>query len=191
MHLINCEVSLTLTWSEHCVLTLITTQAAVVAQGNNPARPAINVPTNATFKATDRKLYVPVVTLSTENYKNLLEQLRKGFKRTIKWNNYRPEMTNQTKNNNLNYSIVPIFTKVKRLFDLTFENENDRTSFSKYYLLNIQIKDFNVLIDGKNVSGMSIKMSKKHTNKSLKCEETMITRQVIYWTVNTFQSIAD
>ena len=191
MHLINCEVSMTLTWSQHRVLTRITTQAAVAAQGNNPARPAINVPTNAAFETTDRKLYVPVVTLSTENHKKLLEPSRTGFERTIKWNNYRPEMTNQTKNNNLNYSIDRIFTKVKRLFVLTFENENDRTSFSKFYLLNIQIKNLNVLIDGKKFFDMSIKMTKKHTNKLLKWEETMITRQVIYWTINTFQNIAD
>ena len=62
---INCEVSLNLTWSENCVLTDITTQTARAAQGDNPARPAINAPTKATFKITDTKLYVPVVTLST------------------------------------------------------------------------------------------------------------------------------
>ena len=54
-------------------------------------------------------------------------------------------MTNQTKNNKLNYLINPTFTKVNRLFILSFENnENDRTSFSKYYTPNVQIKDFNV-----------------------------------------------
>ena len=131
MLLINCEVSLTLTWYENCVLTNITTEAARAAQGDNPARPAINAPTNATFKITDTKLYVPTVTLSTENDKRLLEQLRTGFKRTIKWNKYRSEMTNQTKNNNLNYLIDPTFTKVNRLFVLSFENENNGTSFSK------------------------------------------------------------
>ena len=47
-------------------------------------------------------------------------------------------MTNQTKNNNLNYLIDPTFTKVNRLFVLSFENENDRTSFSKYYVPNVQ-----------------------------------------------------
>ena len=52
----------------------------------------------------DTKLYVPALTLSTENDKKLLEQLRTRFKRTIKWNKYRSEMTNQTKNNNLNYN---------------------------------------------------------------------------------------
>ena len=143
MLLINCEVSLTLTWSGSFVLTDITTKTARAAQGDNPARPAINVPTNVTFQIADTKLHVPVVSLSTENDK------RTGFKRTIKWNKYRSEMTNQTKNNNLNYLIDPTFTKVNRLFVLSFENENDRTSFSKYYVPNVQIKDFNVLIDWK------------------------------------------
>ena len=143
MPLINCEVFLTSTWSENCVLTDITRQAVRDAHGDNPARPAINAPTNAIFQITETKLYVPVVALLTENDKRLLEQLRTGLKRTIKWNKYRSEMTNWTKNNNLNYLIDPTFTKVNRLFVLPFENENDRTSFSKYYVPNIQIKDFN------------------------------------------------
>ena len=58
-------------------------------------------------------------------------------------------MSNQTKNNNLNYLIDPIFTNVNRLFVLSFENKDDRTSFSKYYVIKVEIKDFNVLIDGK------------------------------------------
>ena len=45
--------------------------------------------------------------------------------------------------------IDPTFTNVNRLFFLTFENENNRTSFSKYYVTEVEIKDFNVLIDGK------------------------------------------
>ena len=49
-------------------------------------------------------------------------------------------MTNQVKNNKLNYLIDPTFTKVNRLFVLSFENENDRTSFSKYYGTKVQIK---------------------------------------------------
>ena len=58
-------------------------------------------------------------------------------------------MSSQTKNNNLNYLIDPTFTNVNRLFVLSFENENDRTSFSKYCVPKVEIKDFNVLIDGK------------------------------------------
>ena len=94
-------------------------------------------------------MYVPVVTLSAENDNKLLEQLKTGFKRTIKWNKYRLEMSNQTKNNNLNYLIDPTLTNVNKLFVLTFENEDDRTSFSKYYVPKVEVKDFNVLIDGK------------------------------------------
>ena len=58
-------------------------------------------------------------------------------------------MSNQTINNNLNYLIVPIFTNVNRLFVLSYENETDRTPFSKYYVSKVEIKDFNLLIDGK------------------------------------------
>ena len=111
-------------------------------------------------------MYVAVVTLSTENDKALLELLRTGFKRTIKWNKYKSEMTNQTQNNNLSYLIDPKFTKVNRLFVLSFENEDDRTSYSKYYVPNPQIKDFNVLIDGKNFFDMPIK-NKEETHEQI------------------------
>ena len=66
-------------------------------------------------------------------------------------------MTNHAKNNNLNYLIDQKFTKVNRLFVLSFENENDRTSLSKYYVPNVQITDFNALIDGKSFFDMPIK----------------------------------
>ena len=87
--LTNCEISLNLTWSENCVLTSKAFRAAIVAQGNNHAVPRINNPTNATFKITDCKLHIPVVTLSAKNNNKLLEQLKIRFKMTIKWNNYR------------------------------------------------------------------------------------------------------
>ena len=58
-------------------------------------------------------------------------------------------MSNQSKNNNLNYLIDPAFTNVNKLFVLTFENEDDRTSFSKNYIPKVEIKDFNVLNNGK------------------------------------------
>ena len=87
--------------------------------------------------------------MSAKNDNKLLEQLKTGFKRTIKWNKYRSEMSNQTEKNILNYFIVPTFTNVNRLFVLTFENEDDRTSFSKYYLPKVETKDFNLLTDGK------------------------------------------
>ena len=103
MPLINCEVSLTLTWSENYVITSLERRTITNTQRDSS-------PTNATFNITDTKSYVPLVTLSTENDKTLLEQLRIRFKRTIKWNKYRSEMTNQTQNNNFNYLIDPTFT---------------------------------------------------------------------------------
>ena len=65
-------------------------------------------------------------------------------------------MTNKTKNNNLDYLINPTF-KVNRLLVLSFENENDKTPFSKYYVPNVQVKYFYVLIDGKTFFDMPIK----------------------------------
>ena len=65
-------------------MTDIITQTAVAAQGKNPARPARQMQ-NATFQIKHTKLYVPVVTLSTEDDNKFLEQLKTGFKRAIKW----------------------------------------------------------------------------------------------------------
>ena len=70
-------------------------------------------------------MYVLVVTLSTEDDNKFLEQLKTGIKRTIKWNKYRAEMTNQAKTNNLDYLINPVFNKVNILFVISFENEED------------------------------------------------------------------
>ena len=94
MRLINCEVSLTLTWSKNCAFTDIKAQTEAAAQGDYPGIERIDASTNAIFKITDTKLYVPVVTLSTKDDNYFLEQFKSGFKITIKWNKYRSEMTN-------------------------------------------------------------------------------------------------
>ena len=75
-------------------------------------------------------------------------------------------MTNQTKTNNLNYLIHPIFNKVNRLFVLSFENEEDITSFSKYYTPKVEIENFNVLIDGKRFFDVPVKKTKKKYTKN-------------------------
>ena len=125
--LINCEVELILAWSKNCVLADMTVDAA--------ANPAIVAPVTLTFEITGTKLYVPVVTLSKENVTKLLEQLKLGFKRTIKWNKYRSKMSIQPKSNNLNYLIDPTFTNVNRFFALPFTRtdiRHYRNSFSHY-----------------------------------------------------------
>ena len=146
--LINCEVEIILTWSKNCVLADMTV-------ANDPT-------TGLEFQIKDTKLYVPVVTLSKENDIKLLEKLKSGFKRTIKWNKYK--MTIQNNNNNLNYLINPTFTNANRLLVLSFERieENNvkkdhRDSFSHYYVPKVQIKDFNVLINGKDFFDLPVK----------------------------------
>ena len=91
--LINCEVELILTWFKNCVLIDKSTGEADF--GANPHVYQIDNPENAIFKITDTKLFVPVVTLSKENEIKLLGQLKTGFKRTIKWNKYRSQMSIQ------------------------------------------------------------------------------------------------
>ena len=97
-------------------------------------------------------------------------------------------MTNQTKTNNLNYLIDPTFIKVNRLFVLSFGNKEDRTSFSKYYTPKVEIKDLNVLVNGKSFFDVPVK-NKKHTKKLLRLVKIMITQLIIYCTINIFQSI--
>ena len=110
--------------------------------------------------------------MSKENDKNLLEQLKSGFKRTVRWNKYRSQMTVQSNNNNLNYLIDPTFAKVNRLFVLSFEGieknnvkKDHRDSFSRYYVPKVKIKNFNVLIDGKSFFDLPLKNREKAYEK--------------------------
>ena len=128
-----------MTWFKNCVqIDKITRDADY----DEPIERKIVIPENAIFQITDTKLYVPVVTLSKENDIKLLEQLKSGFKRNIKWNKYRSQMTIQPQNNNLNYLIDPTLTNVNRLFVLSFsrnKNTDNRDSFSDYYVPNVEI----------------------------------------------------
>ena len=99
--LINCEITLILSWYKECVLVGRVLRNAPDPQPNPPIA-AINSPTSAKFEISDCKLYIPVVTLSAENDNKLLEQLKSGFRRSIKWNKYMSQLSNQNKNNNLN-----------------------------------------------------------------------------------------
>ena len=129
MPLINCEVERILTWSDNCII--INTNVA----NQNP-----------TFTITETTLRVPVVTLSTQDNVKLLPQ----FKRTISWNKYlaKPELLAQ--NANLNHLIEPSFQGINRLFVLAFEDDAQRISKKRYYIPNVEIKTYNVMIDGKN-----------------------------------------
>ena len=140
MPLINCEVNLILTWSSTCVIT-----------GSNGA---------GTFAITDTKLYVPVVTLSTQENTKFLQQLKSGFKRVINWNKYlsKPELLAQ--NPNLNRLVETSFQGVNRLFVLAFEKDAQRATHDAHYLPNVEIKDYNIMINGENVFDQPIKNNK-------------------------------
>ena len=158
MPLINCEVELILTWLKNCVLIDKSTREA--NYGADPNVCEIDNPENATFKIADVKLFVPVVTLSKENDIKLLEQLKTGFKRTIKWNKYRSQMSIHPQNNYLNYLIDPTFTNVNRVFVLSLPRNNNtdsRYAFSNYYVPEVKVNDFNVLIGGKSFFDLSVK----------------------------------
>ena len=93
-------------------------------------------------------------------------------------------MTIQNNNNNLSYLIDPTFTKVNRLFVLPFARNNERDhrdSFSHYYVPNVEIKDFNVLIDGESFFDLLVKINKKLTRKLLRWVEIITTQPVICW----------
>ena len=81
-------------------------------------------------------------------------------------------MTKQTKTNNLNYLIEATVSKFNRLFELSFENEEDRTSFSKYYTPKVEIKYFNVLIDGKSLFDVPIKNKEETYEKIIEMSKT-------------------
>ena len=78
------------------------------------------------------------------------QQLKSGFKRTINWNKYESSVKTFAQNRYLNHLINPYFEGVNRRFVLSFENEHGRTSHSNYYLQKLEIKDYNVMIDGRN-----------------------------------------
>ena len=143
MPLINCEIELILLWSENCV----------IISANNANQ-------NPTFIIAETNLYVLVVTLSTQDHSKLLPQLKNGFKRTITWNKYlaKPELLAQ--NANLNLLIEPSFQGINRLFVLVFGDDAQRIGNKRYYIWNVEIKDYNVVIDGKKNFDQTIKNDK-------------------------------
>ena len=143
MPLVNCKVYLELNWIEDCILS---------SAGNS-----------AKFAIADTKLHVPIATLSTKDNANLAKQLNKGFKRSVYWSNYETKpakVIEQGKNILLNAS----FEGVTRLFVLAYSiaapaaGDNpppvDETAGiknnKKYFLPRGEIKNYNVLIDGRN-----------------------------------------
>ena len=126
------------------------------------------------FEITDTKLYVPIVTLSTNDNTNLTKQLNEGFKRTIYWNQYVSKPFPETphkKTGITRFALDAAFQGVNRLFFLAFEdtriddpavdannpaprnraaNRVIRESYRKYFVPRVDITSYNMLIDGRN-----------------------------------------
>ena len=136
MPLINCKVKLNLAWKKECVLS--------------------TAADDAVFIINDTKLYVPVVTLSKEDNKDFIEQQNKGFQRSIYWNEYKTkEQTENADANAVSYiNLDPSFQGVNRLFLMAHSrvdnNQATRNCQQKYYLPRINLKKYNVIIDGRN-----------------------------------------
>ena len=146
MPLITCKIHLELNWTKDCVMSTIA---------------------DTTFKITNTKLYVPIVTLSSKDNAKLVKLLESGFNRPVYWNEYQTKIeTRNLDNNNLTkFPLDTSFQGVRRLFVLAFNNTTVnvpnnpinntnnrvlRNSHTKYFLPRVNITNYNVLIDGRN-----------------------------------------
>ena len=145
MPLINCKVELSLSWDENCILS--------------------SVANNSTFEITDTRLYVPVVTLKTEDNGKLSKLLSKGFKWPIYWNEYKViPNKNYNANEYIRERLDASIQGVNRLFALAYGRENhDATenSHTKYFLPRMKIKNYNIEIDGRSFYDQSVNDSIK------------------------------
>ena len=119
--LFTCEINLILTWSTKNVIFSATGETK--------------------FAITDTKLYVPVVTLSTQGNTKLLERLKFGFRKTVNWNKYQSKRSIDRQNPYLDYLIDPSFQGVNRFFALSFEDNAVRKPHTKHFLPAVEIKD--------------------------------------------------
>ena len=127
------QVELSLTWYENCILS--------------------SAGTAATFAITDSKLYVPVVTLKTEDNVKLSKLLNEGFKRLVYWNKHKIILRDYD-NEYIRQRLDASFQGFSKLFVLAYargDNVTNENSYRKYFLTGIKIKNYNIEIDGRNV----------------------------------------
>ena len=127
------QVELSLTWYENCILS--------------------SAGTAATFAITDSKVYVPVVTLKTEDNVKLSKLLNEGFKRLVYWNKHKIILRDYD-NEYIRQRLDASFQGFSKLFVLAYArgaNVTNENSYKKYFLTGIKIKNYNIEIDGRNV----------------------------------------
>ena len=136
MPLINCKVDHSLEWYTNCI---------TIIGGND-----------ATFAIRNTQLYVPVVTLKTEDNAKLSKLLNEGFKRSIYWNKYTISLKNYPQNGNIRERLDVSLQRVSKLFVLAYQRRDDdnyvnETAFNKYFPPKMKIKNYNIEIDGRNL----------------------------------------
>ena len=121
MLLTNCEINVIITWYENCVISSAIKKTK--------------------FTIKDTKIYVPIVTLSTQVNAKLLELLNSCFKRTISWNKQQAKVPTDKKNWYLYFLIDSSFQEVNGLFIFLFQNQFNRIVHTRYFLSKVEIKD--------------------------------------------------
>ena len=140
---------------------------------------------SSTFEITDAKLYVPVVTLSTEDNAKLKKQFSEGFKRPVYWNKYKvtdnkvAEITDANAEKHIRELLDSSYPGVKRLFVFTYVNATGNNqvsvdSFKKYILPRVKIENYNIEIDGRNFDDQSIMNLLSHMKKSEKYQQDKV-----------------
>ena len=145
MPLINCKVELSLGWDKNFMLS--------------------SEDGNSVFTITNTKLYVPIVTLKTEDNAKLSKLLSEGFKRPIYWNEYKViSNKNYKANEYIRELLDSSYQGVKRLFVLAYDNASGITydSHRRYFLPRIKIENYCTEIDGRNFYDQPINDSIKH-----------------------------
>ena len=164
--LINCKIELSLKWIENCLLT----SAAIGADANATGADS------ATFKITDAKRYVLIVTLSAEDNAKLSKLLREGFKKSVYWNKYQVidnievSINNANEEKNIRERLDASYQGVKRLFVLAYDNTagNNQVSiksFKKYFLPRVKIENYDIKIVGRSFYDQTINDSIKQYDK--------------------------
>ena len=129
-----------MTWNKNCILP--------------------SVANDSTFAITDTKLYVPVITLKTEDNGNLSKLLTEGFKRSVYGNEYKvtPNKDYDT-NAYIREQLDASIKGVNRLFVFSYGREKDdatENSHRKYFLSRMKFKNYNIEIDGTNFYDQAI-----------------------------------
>ena len=136
------------------------------------------------FTIKDTRLYVPVVTLSARGNQKLSKFLSKVFERSVYWSEYKTKSDDENTTNEFRYFLESNFVGVNRLFVLVFTNEgNNATRFNaqKYYLAKYIIKNYNVIINGKNFYEQAIDSYIKRYEEIILLGEDYTTRRRLYY----------